>query len=106
MSEAEDSLDFAMMLAGLPRPEREYAFAKPRRYRFDFAFPAQKVAVEVEGGRWVGGRHTSPVGFAKDCEKYNTAAVLGWCVLRVTPEMVGDGSALHYVMRALGRADE
>jgi very-short-patch-repair endonuclease len=106
VSDAEDSLDFALVLVGLPRPEREYAFAAPRRWRFDFAWPDKRVAVEVEGGRWVGGRHNSPVGFAADCEKYSEAAVLGWCVIRVTPEMVESGAALHYIERALGRRDE
>lgn len=102
MSEAEEALDFALMLAGLPKPEREYRFAKPRRWRFDFAWPTRLVAVEVEGGRWVGGRHTSPVGFGKDCEKYSEAAARGWRIVRVTPEMVTDGTALGYIERALG----
>lgn len=102
MSEAEDALDFTLKVAGLPTPEREYRFAPPRRWRFDFAFVPQMVAVEVEGGRWVGGRHTSPVGFQKDCEKYAEAAARGWRVVRVTPEMVRDGTALGYIERALG----
>lgn len=63
---------------------REYVFAKPRRFRFDFAFPNEKVAVEIEGGSWVGGRHTSGKGFQSDCEKYNLATLMGWRVLRYT----------------------
>jgi hypothetical protein len=44
------------------------------------------VALEVEGGVWTGGRHTRGAGFLKDVEKYNRAAVLGWRLLRVTPD--------------------
>jgi hypothetical protein len=39
------------MLAGdQPAPVAEYAFAKPRRWRFDRAWPAYRLAVELEGG--------------------------------------------------------
>ena len=85
----------------LPRPEREYRFAPPRRWRFDLAWPALKVAVEVEGGSWVGGRHSRPGGFEKDAEKYNEAVIAGWRVLRVTGAMVSDGRALASVERLL-----
>lgn len=46
------------------------------------------VAVEVEGGVWTGGRHTSGSGFIKDMEKYNTALLHGWRVYRTTPKML------------------
>jgi very-short-patch-repair endonuclease len=79
--------------AGLPEPENEYRFHPVRRWRFDFAWPAHKVAVEIEGGRWVMGRHNHPQGFQNDCIKYNAAALLGWRVFRYTPEMLGDAVA-------------
>ena len=65
---------------------REYRFAPPRRWRFDYAFPQHKVAVEVEGGVWIRGRHTRGAGFVKDLEKYSEAAILGWAVIRVVPD--------------------
>lgn len=40
------------------------------------------VAVELEGGEFVRGRHQRPIGFANDCEKYSLAAEGGWLVLR------------------------
>jgi hypothetical protein len=46
------------------------------------------VALEVEGGAWSGGRHTRGAGFLGDMEKYNAAAILGWCVLRCTPQQL------------------
>lgn len=81
-------------LAGLPEPEREYKFHPVRRWKFDFCWPSKMVAVELEGGTWTGGRHTRPVGFEKDCEKYNEAAIMGWKVLRFTANMVRGGEAL------------
>ncbi len=71
---------------GLPEPVAEYRFAPPRRWRFDYAWPEARIAVEVEGGAWVGGRHTRAGGFIADMEKYNRAAVLGWRILRYTPK--------------------
>ena len=70
---------------GLPAPETEYKFHPERKWRYDYAWPDAKVALEVEGGVWSGGRHTSARGFLKDMEKYNAAAALGWKVLRTTP---------------------
>jgi very-short-patch-repair endonuclease len=49
------------------------------------AWPEAKVALEIEGGIFTGGRHTSSAGFVKDMAKYNRAAVLGWKVLRIQP---------------------
>ena len=65
---------------------KEYRFHPKRRWRFDYALPRHKIAIEVEGGVWIGGRHTSAVGFLKDMEKYNTATLMGWRVFRTTPD--------------------
>ncbi len=97
----EDQLEMECSLIGLPAPEREVMFAKPRRWRFDLAWPALMVACEVEGGTWVQGRHTRPAGFENDAEKYSEAAIRGWLVVRVTSHMVADGRALALVERAL-----
>jgi len=68
--------------AGLPQPVREHRFHATRRWRFDFAWPSQKVAVEMEG--LGGGRHQRRAGFINDTEKYNAAIMCGWRVLRFT----------------------
>ena len=65
---------------------KEFRFHPTRRWRFDYAFPELKIAVEVEGGVYIQGRHTRGSGFIKDMEKYNTAASMGWTILRVTPD--------------------
>lgn len=72
----------------LPEPEREYRFDPVRRWRFDFAWPDVRVALEVEGGVYSHGRHTRGSGFTRDVEKYNMAVMLGWAVLRVTGAML------------------
>lgn len=72
----------------MARVEYEYRFNPTRRWRFDFALPSKKVAVEAEGGHWQIGRHQRPIGFKNDCEKYNNAALLGWVVFRLTSDMI------------------
>ena len=65
---------------------KEYKFHPKRMWRFDYAIPEHKIALEVEGGVWTQGRHTRPQGFLGDIEKYNTATLMGWRVFRTTPE--------------------
>ena len=73
----------------------EHRFHETRKWRFDYAIPDMRIALEVEGGVWTGGRHTSSAGFIKDMEKYNRAALLGWLVLRCTPKTLwSDGVRL------------
>lgn len=69
----------------LPQPVTEHQFHPDRKWRFDFAWLEQKVALEVEGGIWIGGGHNRGKGFAKDIEKYNEAVRLGWRVVRCQP---------------------
>lgn len=59
------------------------------------------MAVEIEGGTYCGGRHVRPDGYRKDCEKYNTAASMGWLVFRFTSDMVRNGNAVNFMERVL-----
>lgn len=95
--------DRLCVAVGLPRPVPEYQFALTvgRKWAFDWCWPSQRLALEVDGGGYARGRHHRHEGFSEDCIKLNTALVLGWRVLRVTPEHVKDGSALDFVRRAL-----
>jgi hypothetical protein len=118
----------------LPPFVSELAFAKAigRMWRFDFAFPQQNVAVEIEGlvvrRVWVAdlvggapaiaggkvvnvssvkpttvamGRHATVTGLREDCEKYNTAAMLGWVVLRFEQNAIKPCTAIEMTMRVL-----
>ena len=101
MQTAEDTLDFQLRALGLDGWVREYRFDPSRRWRADFAFPASRILVEVEGGTWQQGRHTRGAGYASDCEKYNAATEQGWRVLRYTSEMVKSGQAVAQIIRML-----
>lgn len=78
----------------IPNPQTEYVFHQTRKWRFDYCWPEKKIALEVEGGVFVGGRHTSGPGFMADMEKYNQAVVYGWKIIRTTPnELLKTGTA-------------
>lgn len=81
----DDDATGYFVAAGLPAPVTEHRFMSDRRFRFDYAWVEQHVALEVEGGIWTGGRHTRGSGFLRDMSKYNHAAVRGWYVVRCTP---------------------
>ena len=85
-------------------PVPEYGFTKHigRRHRFDWAFPSQRVAVEIEGNAWHvqgGGKHMQDA----DLEKYNLASEYGWRVFRYSPSMLKKDPAacIKQVARAL-----
>ena len=58
---------------------REHCFHSSRRWRFDIAWPSQKIAVEIDGG---GYGHQSIAGRNQDNEKQNAATAMGWRVFR------------------------
>ena len=76
----------------IPEGFFEYRFDLDRKWRFDFAWPDQLVAVEIEGGLFKGGRHQTLDGFIKDCEKYERALQLGWTVYRLPGPWVAEGN--------------
>ncbi len=83
----------------------EHKFSATRKWRFDVAWPEHMLALEIEGGVNSRGRHTRPLGYQNDCEKYNNAILLGWRVLRVTSRQVMEGDALSWVRTAIGMTD-
>lgn len=100
-SKLEDLFAAHVLAYGLPVPVRECRFHPTRQWRFDFAWPAHGIAVEVEGGTYSGGRHVRGRGFEQDCDKYNEAAAMGWTVLRFTGSQVHSGKAVKLVAEAL-----
>ena len=80
---------------------KEYRFHPKRLWRFDYAIPEHKVALEVEGGVWTGGRHIRAQGFLGDMEKYNTATLMGWKVLRTTPDDLYKLATIRMIKQAI-----
>lgn len=81
----------------------EHKFCDSRRWRFDYACLQIATAIEIEGGAYTRGRHTRGKGFVSDLEKYNTAQLFGWVVLRYTPQQFDAGAWLPDVEAAAAR---
>lgn len=90
MSDAEEAFLFYLrtLAPDVPTPEREVRFDATRKWRFDFAWIADKVSVEIDGGAYVNGRHNRGRGFESDHEKLNAAQAQGWKVFKFTPQML------------------
>ncbi len=96
-SHLECLFELALRLCGrdLPPAEREYYFAPGRRYRADWAWPAEKLAVEIQGAcyltRKLANGKVVPVGRHNtdgDREKMNLYAALGWRVIQFSGSML------------------
>lgn len=72
----------------IPSPVEEFKFHPSRKWRIDLCWPDQKLALEIEGGVFDNGRHVRPTGFIKDMEKYNALSILGYSLLRFTPQQM------------------
>jgi len=103
-SQLEENMLATIKLARLPEPTREYRFHETRKWRFDFAWPEVRIAIEVEGGafgmknkegKMIQGGHNRGAHMTKDCEKYNTAQLMGWKVYRFTAVSIRNGDALE-----------
>lgn len=106
MSRLEELFARHVQCRGLPAPTRELSPIPGRRWRVDFAWPVHMLAVEIEGGTWVAGRHNRPAGFEKDCEKYNALQMAGWTVLRFTGGQVESGQAIDTTSQAMAKLYE
>ena len=101
-SELETEMDYQLRAAGYGGFVREHRFHPQRRWRFDFAWLDRMIALEVDGGIWIQGRHNRPSSMEANMEKHNEASILGWKTLNVSGAMVGDGRALAFVERIMG----
>jgi hypothetical protein len=85
---------------------KEWQFAHPRRWRLDYVlgvfadsqhWEPNFTAIEIEGGIWTRGRHTRGAGYQADLEKYNTATMMGYRILRFSTEDVLRGRAKAFL---------
>jgi len=81
----------------------EFFFSTDRLYRFDYALPKWKIAIEVNGGVWAKGHsgHSSGKGIMRDYEKSNLAQSLGWKVLTVIPAQVKNYEVLYMIKKMI-----
>jgi very-short-patch-repair endonuclease len=103
-SDLEETFALQVRALKLSEPVREYQFMPGRKFRFDFAWPELMLAVELDGGTWSGGRHTTGQGFQGDCRKLNLAVSLGWQVYRGDSVMVKSGELVGFIEQIIGRA--
>lgn len=84
-------------------PVAEHKFHSQRGWMFDYAWINEKVALEVEGGIWRkgGGAHSRPANIMRDIEKYNSATMLGWRIVRCTPQTLFKSETIEMVKMLL-----
>jgi very-short-patch-repair endonuclease len=76
----------------------EYKFEASRKWKTDYYFPTACLALEIEGGAFTGGRHTSGTGFIKDIEKYNALTMKGIKLLRCTPNQLLHTNTINNIL--------
>lgn len=87
---------------GIPIPTPEFRFWPDRKWRFDYCWTDKKIALEVDGSIWAGGRHNRGSGWMKDKEKLNCAVIAGYRVLHCTPQELVTHTNLTMLQAALG----
>lgn len=85
---------------------REYRFHPTRQWRFDYAIPDLRIAIEIDGGIWINGRHNRPSGYLGDMEKFNAAATLGWVVLKFTPQEQYSQKTLELITQTIANKEK
>jgi len=85
----------------IPTPTPEFRFHPVRKFRWDWAWPEVRLALEVEGGVWSGGAHGRGTGIVRDMEKSTLAAEEGWRIIRVTPSNLATEATMDSIHRAL-----
>lgn len=94
-------LAFQLRAHKAPQFDREVRIVPDRKFRMDIYFPRERLAVEVDGGGWVNGRHSRGYGMDSDAEKSALIARLPARLLRVTPKWVKNGHAVQWILDAL-----
>lgn len=101
-STLEQELLWQIRMAKLPEPVTQLKVVQGRRFRFDFAWPDHKLAIEANGAVWTQGRHTRGAGAESDAEKLSLAVLEGWRVLVVCKRHIRSGQAVTWIEQALG----
>ena len=100
-AEQHAALLASLQNASLPYPIAEFRFDLSRLWRFDYAWPDQKIALEVDGGLFTKGKHARGAGIIQDHEKRNEAAIYGWRVLVCSPVDRTNGKIINVLRQIL-----
>lgn len=84
----ENKFHFIWKALNGPELKRQHKFHDTRKWTFDFAHVETRIAIEIEGGTWVNGRHNRGQGYESDREKYNEANFDSWRVFCLTSKMI------------------
>ena len=87
-SHAEDELAKVLRAAKVVGWRRQHKYVPGRKFQADFAFPLQKLLVEVDGGIYSRRAHGSVTGIIADMKRSNIAAISGWRVMRFRPDEI------------------
>ena len=101
MSELENIFASQLDAVGLTGYVREYQAIPGRRYRFDFGFIRENLLIELNGGTFTRGGHSTGLGIRRDYEKSNLAVKYGYKLLTFDADMVKSGQALDFTERML-----
>ena len=105
-SAPEDLLAFQLKAAKI-KFKRQCKAIRGRKFSFDFYCSRldedsfTDVLVDVQGGVWIKGGHTTGTGVTRDCEKYSLAAIEGYRVILCTPDQIKSGQVLQWIEKAL-----
>lgn len=89
---------------------REYCAIPGRKFRWDFCFPADcwiiglpssPILLEIQGGIWIKGGHSTGIGIERDMEKLALATLNGFRTLQVGKKHIQSGEALRWVQEAV-----
>ena len=100
-SNLEETFAFQLQALGLTDYVREYRAIEGRKLRFDFCFEGARLLVEINGGTFAKGGHSTGIGIRRDYEKNNLAQLAGWRCLMFDGESVRTGEAVEIVKKAL-----
>ncbi len=108
-TELEDELARQLDLAKIEYI-REYQAIQGRRFKWDFYFPqdcwtiglpTSPILLEIQGGIWIKGGHSTGTGIERDMEKLALATLNGFRTLQVGAKHIKNGQALKWVQEAV-----
>jgi len=82
----------------LPPAYRDFRPLEGRKLELDFAWPAIRFAVEIDGAV-----HRITERFHADCEKHALCALAGWQVLRLTGRHIRAGHGITWAAELYAR---